>query len=254
MNKMAMMSVQEIIPITRMLPIDDAFIGVLMRRLGLENNFFDDVRFKSWGFKPFNERQFDVCHIEKIIYCHKFLPKELNCFWPKFIASRKKCTETGYKYEESFPLCKTKGWHKNRPVAPAKLDGEDYHKCGPDWDNAGCSVNPSDWVIRQPNNGPCCSRGGHCGITTDHCDCADCVDFRIVEKGLLYPLNTFFSMSQSNWTDKNLEQRQSEAHTTGICCNKLLVTTQSKYGGTYFLLKDEGRVENIVIFMSELLC
>lgn len=29
---------------------------------------------------------------------------------------------------------------------------------------------------------PCCSKYGHCGITSDHCECATCVDYRIVEQ------------------------------------------------------------------------
>jgi len=71
-----------------MIPIDDAFIGICMRRAGLTKNIYRDERFKSWGFKPFDERRFDVCRINEVIYYHKFVPKELDCFWPKFIAHR----------------------------------------------------------------------------------------------------------------------------------------------------------------------
>ena len=202
MNRMAMIRVQEMIRITPMIPIDDAFIGICMRRAGLEKNIFRDERFKSWGFKPFEERRFDVCKIEEIVYYHKFTPNEMNCFWPKFITNRERCKEPGYKYEETFPLCDPKDWHKNHQVQPPILDGDNYHHCGPDYGNAGCSVKPTDWVIRQPNNGPCCSSNSYCGITKDHCNCAGCVDFRKVEKGLYYCLHsemgTFFFRKKSD--------------------------------------------------------
>jgi len=45
---------------------------------------------------------------------------------------------------------------------PPKLDGPDYHHCGPEWGNAGCSIKPLDWTIKTPNNGPCCSPNGYC--------------------------------------------------------------------------------------------
>jgi hypothetical protein len=86
---MAMLKVQEMIKITPMIPIDDAFIGICLRRAGLELNIIRNEKFKSWGFKPFDERRFDVCEIDKVIYYHSFLPKEINCFWPKFIEHRK---------------------------------------------------------------------------------------------------------------------------------------------------------------------
>lgn len=217
-NRMAMLKVQEMIKITPMIPIDDAFIGICLRRAGLELNIIRNEKFKSWGFKPFDERRFDVCEIDKVIYYHSFLPKEINCFWPKFIEHRSKCQEPGFKFEEDLPLCNPKDWHRNHAVASPILDGADYHHCGPDWGNAGCSVKPEDWTIRQPNNGPCCSPNGYCGITNDHCKCADCVDFRKVENDL----------------------RIKKAHMDGVCCKTLLVQSSLTYTGTYSLTSDKA--------------
>jgi len=220
MNAKAMVRVQDMIKITPMIPIDDAFIGICMRRAGLEDNIYMDTRFKSWGFKPFDDQRFDVCKIRDVIYYHKFLPKEINCFWPKYIEHVGKCSDPSFKYEEDFPLCNPRNWYKNHQVQPPKLnDTEDYHHCGPDWDNAGCSTTPSDWTVRTPNNGPCCSPNGYCGITKDHCDCADCVDFRKIEKS----------------------KAQMEAHTHGVCCKKILIQTSMTYGGSYKINQDKDQ-------------
>jgi hypothetical protein len=89
MNSIAMLKVQEMIKITPIIPIDDAFIGICLRRAGLENNIIKHEKFKSWGFRPFDEKKFNVCEIDKIIYFHKFSPDEIDCFWPKFMENRK---------------------------------------------------------------------------------------------------------------------------------------------------------------------
>ena len=33
----------------------------------------------------------------------------------------------------------------------------------------------------------CCSKWGYCGSTDEHCDCADCVNYRKSSKGILHP-------------------------------------------------------------------
>ena len=68
MNRVAMDSIQFYIKITPKINIDDAFIGVLMKRAKMGNNLFRDTRFHSWGFKPYYEKQFDVCEIDKVLY------------------------------------------------------------------------------------------------------------------------------------------------------------------------------------------
>ena len=88
MNRKAALALQYYIKITPKINIDDAFIGVLMARAGMGHQLFRDTRFHSWGFKPYYEKQFDVCEIDKVIYFHKFMPKEMSCFWPKFLKSR----------------------------------------------------------------------------------------------------------------------------------------------------------------------
>ena len=68
MNRVAMDAIQFYIKITPKINIDDAFIGVLMKRAKMGNNLFRDTRFHSWGFKPYYEKQFDVCEIDKVLY------------------------------------------------------------------------------------------------------------------------------------------------------------------------------------------
>ena len=65
-------------------------IGVCLRRAGIENRIVHDKRFLSWGFKPDLEKKFDVCEVDNIIYTHPYFPKELDCFWPKFLKARKR--------------------------------------------------------------------------------------------------------------------------------------------------------------------
>jgi len=89
MNRMAAMALQYYIKITPKIDIDDAFIGAVMSRAGTDEHWlFRDKRFHSWGFKLHREKKFDVCEIDKVIYYHKFMPEEMNCFWPKFMKNR----------------------------------------------------------------------------------------------------------------------------------------------------------------------
>lgn len=75
-NRKAIFALQENIKITPIIPIDDAFIGVCMRRAGLQvffvfflfpdyfqDHVFADKRFHVWGFRPRDELKFDVCKV-----------------------------------------------------------------------------------------------------------------------------------------------------------------------------------------------
>ena len=134
--------------------------------------------------------------------CH-FLPK-----WDKILIFRKFCSDPDYKYKEDGDLCNRNLWYKSKNLSTPNLDGPNYHRCGPDFENAVCSVNSvriisnisnvisrsvrgslllawiqKDWTIRQPHNGPCCSPGGYCGTTPQHCSCSPgCVDFQTMVK------------------------------------------------------------------------
>lgn len=223
MNRKAAMALQYYIKITPKINIDDAFIGVLMSRAGMGHQLFRDTRFHSWGFKPYYEKQFDVCEIDKVIYFHKFMPKEMNCFWPKFLKSRQFCADPDYKYEEDGELCDRNLWYKSKNLsAPNLEENKLYHRCGPDFNNSVCSVNQADWRIRKPWNGPCCSPGGYCGTTPDHCDCAvGCINFKkMVEK------------SQLEKENKN-----------GQCCQFIKVESGLTYSGIYRLATDDKTKE-----------
>ena len=47
------------------------------------------------------------------------------------------------------------------------MSGKNYHRCGPDFDFAGCTVNPEKWTTQKPPNGPCCSPNHYCGTTKE---------------------------------------------------------------------------------------
>ena len=114
---------------------------------------------------------------------------------------RKFCSNSNYKYEEIGESCNRNIWYKSKKLSPPILDGPDYHRCGPDVENAICSTNPvsywnclnvfdviikMDWTVREPYNGPCCSPNGYCGITDAHCNCKyGCVDFRYMPQSKL---------------------------------------------------------------------
>ncbi|XP_071842198.1 uncharacterized protein [Apostichopus japonicus] len=63
------------------------------------------------------------------------------------------------------------------PTTPAAFR-EDY-QCGGDW------LAPNGEVAQCDPGGiyPCCSPYNWCGITSAHCDCEDCVDYRVTDEG-----------------------------------------------------------------------
>jgi len=220
MNRKAAMAIQYYIKITPKIDIDDAFIGALIERAGPQDyRLFRDKSFHSWGFKTHKENKFDVCEIDKLIYFHKFLPNEMNCFWPKFINNRQLCADPNYKYEEEGELCDRHSWYKSRHLSvPNLANNEIYHRCGPDFNNSVCSVKEADWNIRKPPNGPCCSANGFCGSTPDHCDCpVGCINFKaMAEKSQL-----------------------EEKHRSGQCCQFIKVESGMSYSGVYSLVTDD---------------
>ena len=54
---------------------------------------------------------------------------------------RKFCSDPDYKYKEDGDLCNRNLWYKSKNLSTPNLDGPNYHRCGPDFENAVCSVN-----------------------------------------------------------------------------------------------------------------
>ena len=124
-----------------------------------------------------NQRdKWNVCRMDLVTYFHRFMPDQLNCFWPRFIEHREKCNDPGYVYVEEEPFCEPPAWYDIQRTAPI-LTGENRFRCGPQFNNSHCSVNPRDF---KNGNGPCCSGSGYCGSTPNHCYCETCVDFQTV--------------------------------------------------------------------------
>lgn len=84
---------QEQIPKTPITTIDDAFIGICMMRAGFENNVHNHAGFHSWGFGNHPHDKYDICKINEVVYFHKFLPNNLECFWPRFAAYHSMCND-----------------------------------------------------------------------------------------------------------------------------------------------------------------
>ena len=63
---------------TRIIPIDDAFLGILLKQMGVEPQ--SDKTFKSWGMKVS-----DICRLAKIKTFHKMLPNRLLEVWQEYI-------------------------------------------------------------------------------------------------------------------------------------------------------------------------
>ena len=62
---------------TRIIPIDDAFLGILLKKIGVEPQ--NDKTFKSWGMKKTN-----VCRLAKIKTFHKVSPEQLLQYWKEY--------------------------------------------------------------------------------------------------------------------------------------------------------------------------
>ena len=62
------------------IPIDDAFIGVCLRKLGLRPT--NHKGFKSWGIKYLEQNN---CVWNEVMTFHKLQPEELEQMWKAFI-------------------------------------------------------------------------------------------------------------------------------------------------------------------------
>nr|XP_039262060.1 UDP-GlcNAc:betaGal beta-1,3-N-acetylglucosaminyltransferase 7-like [Styela clava] len=72
---------------TRIIPIDDAFLGILAESLGIEPK--NDRGFKSWGM-----RKVDPCRLSKIKTYHRASPKYLVKLWDDLLTvNMEKCGE-----------------------------------------------------------------------------------------------------------------------------------------------------------------
>ena len=70
------------------IPIDDAFMGVCLRKLNLRPT--NHKGFKSWGVKYLDH---DNCVYREVMTFHKLQPEELQNVWKKFVNSRKDSSE-----------------------------------------------------------------------------------------------------------------------------------------------------------------
>ena len=61
--------------------------------------------------------------------------------WDFYENFRKFCSDPDYKYKEDGDLCNRNLWYKSKNLSTPNLDGPNYHRCGPDFENAVCSVN-----------------------------------------------------------------------------------------------------------------
>ena len=99
----------------------------------------------SWGLVNHQEEKFDICEIEKLIYYHQFLPKDLDCFWEGFVNNRGNCrkkynlTTVEKSQMSKILLCDPANWHLANLKEPI-LNGPDTGKCGPTYANAACAV------------------------------------------------------------------------------------------------------------------
>ena len=76
-NKMAVRLFQASLK-ERMIPIDDAFLGILLKHINVRPQ--NHRTFKSWGMKITN-----VCRLAKIFTYHKVLPPMMLKFWKEYI-------------------------------------------------------------------------------------------------------------------------------------------------------------------------
>ena len=65
--------------------------------------------------------------INKVIYFHKFLPSQMECFWPKFLKYRDNCADPKYEYKDVPPLCDPSMWYLEKMTDPI-LSGTNYHR------------------------------------------------------------------------------------------------------------------------------
>ena len=87
------MVLQEQIPQTPIISIDDAYIGIAMSLAGYGGaDHIERVSsFLSWGFRS-AKKKFGICDIDNVVYFHKFTDTEISCFWGPFIKHRHLCS------------------------------------------------------------------------------------------------------------------------------------------------------------------
>ena len=73
------------------IPIDDAFIGVCLRKLGLRPT--NHKGFKSWGIKYLEQNN---CVWNEVMTFHKLQPEELEQMWKAFVKRGKKTRITSF--------------------------------------------------------------------------------------------------------------------------------------------------------------
>ena len=179
MNYAAGMAILSQIPSTPIISIDDAYLGICLERAGHPNAVREAKGFQSYGFRDSKRGKWDVCRMNNVTYFHRFMPDEINCFWPRFIEHRHKCKDPSFTYKEEEPLCAPPLWYEQVLNQPNLALGKNRFRCGPDYDNAACPINPKDF---QGGSGPCCSASYYCGLTPNHCYCLNCTDFQTVSQ------------------------------------------------------------------------
>lgn len=79
------------------IPIDDAFVGVCLKKLGIQPT--NHKGFKSWGISRGDK---DVCVFRDVMTLHKLSPEEMKRSWDLLLQSFEKppgfCTETQYHH------------------------------------------------------------------------------------------------------------------------------------------------------------
>ena len=87
------MVLQEQIPQTPIISIDDAYIGIAMSLAGYGGKDYIEglTTFRSWGFGGNHKKKFGICDIDEIVYFHRFTDTEIACFWGPFIKLRHLC-------------------------------------------------------------------------------------------------------------------------------------------------------------------
>ena len=100
-NWAAALALQNQIPKTPIISIDDAYIGIAMELAGYGGDDYikRDLKFLSWGYRS-ERKKYNVCEIDKIVYFHKFTNTQLDCFWNSFIQYRDLCQLDRNKTDE----------------------------------------------------------------------------------------------------------------------------------------------------------
>ena len=208
--------------LTPIISIDDAFVGICMKKAGLGHRLFDHKGFMYHGL----QENANICTVVKSIGIH--YPKfDYECMVSKIFYYAEKC-----EIADTLEVSASCSWYNNVILAPPNLDGSLYQRCGPHFNNSRCSTDRADWTVREPENGPCCSQNGYCVPTKWDCTCPDCVDFLEIENckffytSLIWNLNLifhFYSRKLIFFKDKS----QAIKHNKGeSCCSMVQIHTK----------------------------